>query len=299
MYELRSQDYEIVYQSKFPIQKFRLNNNELLCGYYIKGEIRYIIINVKDRTSRSVSSFATVVRNCYALLPTSIGVISYHKLCANAVCHRQIIMTTNSGQEVLENYIEDEMLRSPSFSNDERFFSYSTVKGIYIGIVSTKKQLFFPEGESFVYNWDNNGNMLAYSIKNGNFLVLNPSDSQRKEIKLPNEFANQRVFVAAISPKGNLIAYSMEKNIRGSAKDIFLVLQSASSNHYKVLAKKARIFDIKWSENEKYLSIAGVDKRDLFDISYGYKMRNATNHDKEIIDIDGNIIMQSSKVRLS
>lgn len=297
LYDLLSQTDEIIYQSSLPIEKFRLNNNELLCSRYIKkGEIRYVIINLKDRTIRLASNLTTVHRNSYDLLPKSIGIIACHNICYKEVCDRQIVMITDSDQAVLENYIEDDVRQSPSFSNDEHFFSYSTIKGIYIKNISTKKQLFYPEGESFVYNWDSCGNLLAYSIKNGNFIVLNPLKTQRKEIKLPDEFTNRHVHVmaAAISPKGNFIVYSILGKVKGSAKDILLILQLIHTGEYKVLTKKACIFNIKWSANEKYISLAGVNKRDLFEISYGYKMRNATNHDKEVIDIDGNLIMQVS-----
>jgi WD40 repeat protein len=295
LYDLLSRTGELIYQSSVPIDKYRLIDNELVCSYFINGEINYSVIDIKKRSTNSLSSFAAINRNCYNLLNKSVGAISVHRICTKDMCYQQIIMTTVTCQEVLENHLEGIFCLLPTVSNDDRYISYSTSNGIYISNVLTKKQLFYPEGESFVYNWDNIGNLLAYSMENSYFLLINPTVCQKKNIKLPDEYANRKsnIMTAAISPNGNFIAYGILGKVKGSAKDVLLILQSVHTGDYKVLAKKACIFSIGWSEKEKYISIAGVSKRDLFEISYGYKMRNATNHDKEVIDIDGNSIMRS------
>jgi len=297
-YDLQSQTGKIIYQSRIPFERMILSGNELVCSLYRNGDLHYLRINLNDGSNRIEHLFEASPRHLTTLLPKTVGVLSTRRICVGETCYRQITMTTKTGSEVLEDNILDDDCSALTMSHDERFLSFSTSKDIYINDIATRKQLFFSEGKAIVFNCDYNNNLLAYSYENGYFIILNPITSERKEIKLPDEFVGSPVTVGAISPQGSFIAYNVYRKLRGTATNTSVVLHSLHSNNYKVLTQMASVYGIGWSENEKYISISGIAKRDLFDIAYMYKMRNSSNHHKEVYDIDGGLIMESSTVKI-
>lgn len=292
LYDLHSQIGKSLYRSRVPIEKMILRRDELICSYYKKGVFQYLRINLKDGSTHTELLFASPSRAVNILLPKSDGILSIHRICVGETCYHQIVMTTTVGSEVIEGNVADSHCTGLTVSNDERFLGYSGSNGVLVQDLFARTQVFVAEGDFQVYNCAYNGIFLVYSIKNGYFLIVNPNSSESKEMKIPVEFVDGRVFVASISPSAKFVVYNVYRRLRGSTADTLVVLQCVHSEDYKVITEMASVYDIGWSENEEFISIAGITKRDLFDFGYLYRMKNPSNHDKAVFDVNGNLIMR-------
>ncbi len=295
-YDLILHKQQIVYISKTPIERFVINNrSELICSSYIRGKVvcnRIILKENHDKLPLERYNFIGPIghsRYSYVLLKESIGCIYNVRYCSDKACMNQIIKKTNFDDYIIDGNVDDYFVRL-SVSNCEKYIAFSTQKGIYINGTLSEKQIEYVEGENEIFNWDNESNLLCYIYEKAAFLIINPFTLEKKEIPLSVELSGERIKVASISPNGNFIIYFVYRKPYRTKEDCGLILQCINSSEYKILAMKAYVFDVAWSKNEQYISIAGVNKRDYFGLISGYKMRNAVNHDKEILDIDGNII---------
>jgi hypothetical protein len=288
---------KIIFQSPVAIKKMTLRDDELICSRYDNGEIQYVAIDLRDRSSRLAAHFSAP--SSYDPLPRTFGVVGIHRICNDETCYHQIVIQTERGSEILEDHIVNNISSGPTISNDEKYFAYSTSSGTHISDIATKKQVFYTDRELSMFHCDCAHNFLAYSYKDGCFSLLSPVTSEERKINLPNGLENDRVHIAALSPKGNFIAYGVYGRLVGTTADVSLVLQSVHSGSFKILGKRAKVLAIGWSDDEKYISIAGVTRRDLFDVGYLYKMRIASTHDKEVFDAEGNLILHSSSVAIS
>ena len=290
-YDIVNNIEQIIYVSRIPVEQYRLrSDNVLACYSYSADGIKYIEIKpdeVIDNMFINEYTLNTSSRR-NVICPYNVCIISIQRICADSNCYYQIFKTTTLGKEIIEsnliNFVVD-----MSVSNDGRFVAFSTKNGIYINDIMIGKQLFFEMQNPKIYNWDDNSNLLIYYEANGEFVILDAISSKRKVHNIPDEYNN--VFNASISPKGNYIAYYYYSKHSISESDRLVLLMSTKKSDYKILLGMAKVFAIDWSSNERYVSIAGVNERDMFDISYNYKMRNATNHDKVVVNInDGSIV---------
>jgi hypothetical protein len=301
LYDLRLRSAKTIFQDSFRIEKMGLHANELICARYDHGEVHYRVTNLINNASEAVAEFNIPSRYAYELLPKSNGIIYLEKICIGDVCYYRIVIDRTSGPEILEDHIVNSVYSGPVVSKDEKYFGFSTVDGTRITDILSARQVIFSEGNLSLYNVDSNNNFLGFSLKESCFFLLNPSSPKTRRIQLPKEFQTRRVYIqtAALSPQATYIAYGIQGEVRGTTADMSLVLQHVDSGVYRTIAKRAKIFAIAWSDIEQYISITGVEKRDLFDIGYMYKMKNTSTQDKEILDTEGKVIFRSSDLRTS
>jgi hypothetical protein len=287
-HDLKSHKEEVIFESKLPIEHFGLHGSELKCHVYYENEWRCNIVDLHN-LSNTVRVLPGESRFGRIFLPESIGFIKLNRIYSDSGCFNQIIKVTESTEEILENNLDD-FAYDISISRDERYLAYSTKLGIYVIELATGKQEFYQSGKSRIYNWNTSNELLGYDGNKRLLLVINPNKAGPEAIELPYHLRNKTVWKASISPSGKAIVYQALGRKPGAKGDGPIILYSLLSQEHGIISDKVTVYGIEWAENEELISIAGVNKRDLFDISYGYKMRNATYHDKEIIDIDGNLI---------
>jgi hypothetical protein len=242
-----------------------------------------------SQTTQESLDVGAISGYCYALLPQG-GFIAAERICSEDMCIHQLYKVSDSGRHLLTT-VQDFIYRL-SISTDERFMAYATEHELSIHHLVSGEQLLCREGRFVVHNWDKQGTLLVYSEKHDHFLRFNPRTSEENIFSIPLEFQRYKRFrIAKLSPQGNFFIHIVyEGGLQGSW-DKILILQSTQHEEYRVLFKLANIFDIGWSDNEQYISIAGIHKRDVFDIVYGYKIQNRVTLDKLIIGIhEGDVL---------
>lgn len=294
LHELASGDEEIIYASRIPIEQYLLRaKDELVCRSYEKGHNKFAVFELRKNGASLVNHYllSSYSRHVNVLLPKGLGIIQQRRICSYNECSYQLVRTNYEGEQIIENNVDVIDHRSISISDDETYVAFSSNNGIHIDNLLTWQQLSYP-CRSHIFNWDNESNLLTYDIDKKHFLLINPATSGHRVICIPDSLSDRQVGVAAVSPKGTFIAYHLCSDHHRKKGDGTLVLLATRSLDYNLLSPWALVFDIKWSHNENYISVAGVKKRDLLDITYTHKMRNTASHDKEIVDREGVMILR-------
>jgi hypothetical protein len=288
--ELSSKCTEILLTSKHPIEYFVIFGNTLVTYAYLREKWACTVIDLLS-LSRQETELPAPTRYRDVFLPNSVGLISKERICAKEFCINRLVRIDEHGVELLENNI-DLLICDITMSSDGKYFAYATTTGIRIIDSTSAKEISYPGKDLRIFNFDGKNQLLASDATNKRLLVFNPQEKQPAIIEPPPDHRTKSIWKAAISPSGGMVVYQLLGNMPGVQGDSPIFLYSVTAEKHRKIADKVRIFGITWSESEKYIAFAGVNRRDIFDIVYGYKMRNATYNDKDVIDTSGNLIAQ-------
>lgn len=296
-YNFGTKNHEIIFSSGLPIEHlFFLNDNEIVCCSSSNSRIIFTVVEVKNRADNQLkyTIVPIVADGLYSYLPERIGLLTAYKVLCEDNCFYNIVIKLEMEEIELEREIEGP-IESLTISNNEKYYAFLTRKGLFLVDILTKKQINYNLQNISVHNWDDNNNLLVYSHFARRFFILNAATQSIKKIDLTMEMQTMIIGKAAISPKGNFIAYhAYRSSLRKKDYGVFVIQEISYNNeNTNVLSQYFRVFGIRWASNESYLSVAGVKKRDFLDIQYQYKMRNAATHDKMIIGIQGTDIVSN------
>ena len=176
-------------------------------------------------------------------------------------------------------------------SRHEQYLSYATKEGIFIKHLETGREFAVPEEKKvYLSHWNPHDMLLVWAKKKKYFLVIDPSTKTTSKVCIPPPFRDGKVGFAKLSPQGDVILYDIRQKTY-TAYSTSLLLQRVEGESYTVVAKKANICDIRWSENGQYISIAGINTRgDPFNLYYDHHMRRGARYHKEVRDLNGNIL---------
>jgi hypothetical protein len=299
LYDLHSQRDTILYQSSSPIIHYLLRDaHTLLWCCDVHKTLRWHELNLHhpeippvDKTEAFKHVHRLSIRR-KTFLPHSEGILHWTRICGRPenICWFQIIKTTPYGQEILEDHVEY-VPSHLSMSQREHYLSYATEEGMFIKQLETGREWGVPEEKKvYLSHWNPHDMLLVCSKKKKYFLVINPSTRTTQKVCIPPLFRDGKVSFAKLSPQGDLILYAIRQKTY-TAYSTSLLLQPAEGESYTMIAQKATICDIRWSENGQYISIAGINTRgDPFNLYYDHHMRKGTRYHKEIRELNGNII---------
>jgi hypothetical protein len=297
-YDMRSHQETILSQSPSSIAHCHLRDGHILlwCTYEHKQLVWYENrLDHEDPTQAVKTEVYTHVRRSsgypYVLLPKSEGYLAETHICSRSpkTCFWQIIKHTPSGIEVLENHLEH-VPTYTSLSPNEEYLSYVTKEGIYMNHLQTGHQFFVPEAPAHLHNWNVHEMLLASSRRTRVFFRLTPRTKTCETVVIPSQFQDGALWFAALSPDGREIVYVVYQTSY-TTKSAYLILQAVDHHEARILAQKANICDIRWSENGKYIAVAGVNRRgDPLNLQYDYHMWKGSRYHKEILDREGNVL---------
>ena len=296
-YNLETNNHEIIFRSDLPIEHlFFLNDNEIVCSASSNRRITFTIVEVNNRADNQLkyTMVPIVADGLYSYLPERIGLLTAYKVFCKENCFYNVVIKLEMEEVELEREIEGP-IDSLTISNNEKYYAFSTRRGLFLVDILTKKQINYELQSISVHNWDDNNNLLVYSHFERRFFILNAATQSIKKIDLTMDMQTMRIGKAAISPKGNFIAYHAYRSSLRKKDCGVLVVQEISNDNgsTNVVSQYFKVFGIQWANSESYLSVAGVKNRDFLDIQYQYKMRNAATHDKMIIGIQGTDIVSN------
>lgn len=288
-YNLRLKHSEVLHISKVPFHTIEIRGKELALGAYIKGNTCYTMIdlNKPDPYPATQIVFPDITYK-NRLMPKTIGFLSAHVVCADDECFTEFLVVTTDGSTLIGPRHPGRVSKDPCLSFDEKLLIFSDQENVYAYDLQTGKQIVFPMGKHVVSNWSLNNVLLICDLQR-NHLVLADLNNQ-EEVKIEVSRSGGRLQNGVVSPSGQFVCYWTISEVLEDAQGVNLNVYSVEENRHSNLGRWAMILDARWSVNEKLLSIAGVKRRDLFELEHGRKMRNAYTHDKEIISIDGQLI---------
>ena len=290
LYDLEEQRAEIIFESKTPIHLFGLRHSEELdLCQYDKGNCHYTVINLKNRKQCSPARYEFPgSRFRDHLLPKTLGFISEETVCADNECFTRFRITTANGTSSAGPQITGRLTSGPSVSLNEDLSAFTDLHNVYVSNLLTGTQVAFPFAETWIYNWSVQNVLLACSQANKCLYLIDGVSQASRRIEVPEAGLLQG---GAISPGGAYVAYwVLNEDVPHAANAQLFLFSVAENKHYKLM-EQAKILDVRWSPHEQYLSVTGIKRCDLFDISYGYKMRNPTVNDKEVIRLDGSTVV--------
>lgn len=285
LHDLEEEHAETIFESSRLVHAFGLRQpDELDLCRYDKGNCHYTMINLKSRNNYSPAQydFLGALFNDH-LLPKTLGFISEEIVCADNECFTRFRITTANGTSSAGPRITGRLTSGPSVSLNEDLLAFADREHVYVSNLFTGRQVSFPFAETEICNWSVQNVLLVCSRANRSLYLIDGVSQDAQRIEVSEAGIIQR---GAISPSGAYVAYWI---LNKDGARLFLV--SVSENKHYELMQRAKILDVRWSQHEHYLSVSGVKRRDLFDISYGYKMRNSTVSDKEVIRLDGTTVV--------
>jgi WD40 repeat protein len=288
--EISSKNREVLLTSKHPIEHFVVFGNTLVAYAYHKEKWACTVIDLESQ-SQKITELSVRSRYGDVFLPNTVGLLAIERICAKEFCFNQLVRIDEFASELLENHI-DSFVVDTAMSPDGKYFAYTTTTGIKIIDSISAKEISYPGKQLRIFNFNIRNQLLATDSINKRLLVFTPPEEHPEFIELPPGHRSKALWKAAISPSGEMIVYQLLGKMPGVQGDSPILLYTTTTENHKIIANKVRIFGISWAESEKYLAFAGINRRDIFDIVYGYTMRNATNNDKDVIDTNGNLIAQ-------
>lgn len=285
-YDLERRSSEILFECRMPIHEFGFRHaSELEVCSYVKGAWIYRVINLRE-PKREPTIFPKLpgFLNTDRLMPKTIGFISTKVECSEDTCWTQFYTTTPDGIFALGQSIPGPLYSGPCLSQDEDLLAYADEEQIVVRNLRTHNEAAFPFGQSLVCNWSNNQVLLACSRKSMGLVLIHGLNQEARLIAIPEA---QCLIGGVLSPSGKYVAYWTANAELGEAQPVILSLFSVVENKHYRLARRGMILGVRWSPGERYLSVVGIKRRDLFDIGYALAMPNAYTHDKAIIKLDG------------
>lgn len=286
--ELSTKIMEALFTSKNPIEYFVVFGNTLVAYIYLKEKWECTVIDLES-LSNKVTELPVHSRYGETFLPDSVGMLAKETICAKEFCINQLVRIDEFGTELLENHI-DSFVIDTAMSPDGKYYAYTTTTGIKIIDSASAKEISYLGKQLRISNFNIRNQLLATDSINKRLLVFSPPEEQPEYIELPPGLRSKELWKAAISPSGLLIVYQLLGKMPGVQGDSPILLYTTTTEKHRKIAYKVRIFGITWSESETCMAFAGVNRRDILDIVYGYTMRNATYNDKDVIDTNGNLI---------
>lgn len=283
--DLTQAESDVLYKSKLPIHTFELRSNELALGSYMNGNISYTMFSLDKlemlTTTRVIRS--TIFKE--KLMPKTFGFISCNVTCTDNECFTEFRAVTPEGSVLIGPRHPGRVLEDPCLSNDEQLLAFSYEGNVYISNLVTGKQTMVSLGKHRVSNWSHTHVLLACNVEKNTLVLIDANDAAEHQIELPASDAKLRNGV--LSPSGRYVVYWGITNALEATQGTYLACYSVNQESHSMLGRWAMIRDVHWSPTERYLSVSGVRRRDIFEIELGRKMRNAYTHDKEIISLDG------------
>lgn len=284
-YDLEERKDAVVFSSATVIHTVALRNDaELIAGSYVDGDTLCTAIDLKGQAFVETAQYRLPgVRLEAQFMPNMVGFLAVDTVCSDDECFTEFRAVTAKGDYLLGPRHPGRILSGPILSNDESMMAYSDDKNIYLFNVSTGKQRAFPFGRSTICNWSDSKVVLASCREKNAFVTIN---GETGEVSLIQIATDGHVGKGNISPSGKFVVYWLGNEALGDAQPVQVYSFLVSEQRHALLGQWAMVLGMRWSRSERSLSLVGIRRRDLFDVSYGYKMSNAYAHDKEIIRLN-------------
>ncbi len=270
-----------LFETSLPIQQLVLNGNSVICSSFSRRGNLLVKITMDGEV---VSYDLAADSRDYILTASPVSLVEVSTLCVNNTCKFTLHQKSQSGVQQLG--LSANKVRSFCVLADSRCLAYSTAGSTHILTIDNDVTLDY---QDIVFMRGNASSFLAYCKETRQFIIIKGVGISSCKVSLPEAFWGRYVLSASLSPDGRSIAF-FAFDTPGEGE---LVVLSVDGDDYYAIGKRARIYDIHWAPSGKQISTSGVLKRDFFEISYSYKMRNCAVNDKEVIDLTGNIFWQS------
>ncbi len=282
--DLSSKEQVVLFDTHLPIQQLACNGNSLFYSTYSRKGKLIGQITINGNHTINEHNIVADSRN-YVLSVNPLSLIEATTTCSDGSCTLQVKRTDANGSQLCD--VCYDKLSSLVVSDCGKYIGYSTSR--YVSVISNNDKILY-ELKKVFFMRGHNDKLLAYSRDTETFIIINCIDMKFFAVDLPSMFAGKYVLSASLSPDDKHIAFF----VYDVKKQGELVILSLIDNKYRIIAERARIYDIKWSPSEKHISTSGISERDFFEIIYTYKMRNCAVNDKEIFDIKGNVVWRSN-----
>jgi hypothetical protein len=279
-YDLSTKNEIHLFETCLPIQKLIYDGKYIICSTYTKRGQLLAKFTINTITDIIYSNIVASTRD-YILTTNPLSVIEVTSTCSATDC----TFIISRVDELVRNQYDICYERINSFAVSEcgNHVGYSTISSVSVVSKNGKSdfdisKVYFMKGVKNI--------LLAYCRDFEKFIIINCVDMNYNTINLPPEFSGKFVLSASLSPEEKHIAF-FAYNPESIGE---LVVLSVVDNKYRVLAKRARVYDIRWSPTSEFIATSGIFERDLLEIAYTYKMRNGAVNDKEIIDLNGSVV---------